>query len=135
MAEHDSKIKHLELIQLTIGRMASNSFLLKAWSTAIIAALFALAANDSNGTFIIVAYVPLITFWGLDAYYVTLERRFRHLYDIVRVKTEDQIDFSMEPPHLSNIFLEWFRAVISLTISAFYLPFIVLTFIIRLIIR
>ena len=42
----DKKIKHLEMIQGVINRMASNSFLLKGWTVVLVSALFALAAND-----------------------------------------------------------------------------------------
>ena len=39
-----SKLAHLQLVQAVITRMGSNSFLLKAWSVTLVAALFALAA-------------------------------------------------------------------------------------------
>jgi hypothetical protein len=37
----ENKIKHLEFIQSTVGRMASNLFLLKGWTITLIAAVFA----------------------------------------------------------------------------------------------
>lgn len=43
----ENKQKHLEFIQMAINRMASNLFLLKGWTVALIAALFALAAKDT----------------------------------------------------------------------------------------
>ena len=39
--------KHLEFVQSTISRMASNSFLLKGWSVTLAAGLFALSAKDN----------------------------------------------------------------------------------------
>jgi len=36
--------------------MANNSFLLKGWSVTLVAALFALAAKDSDKKYIVVAY-------------------------------------------------------------------------------
>ena len=42
------KVEHLKLIQGVIDRMARNSFHLKGWSVALVSALFALAAADTN---------------------------------------------------------------------------------------
>jgi len=46
------KLKHLEMIQGIINRMAGNFFLLKGWCITLISALFALAANNSNPFFV-----------------------------------------------------------------------------------
>ena len=59
------KHKHLDYIQAAVSRMASNLFLLKGWSVTLIAALFALAAKDSNQAYAAMAYFPLIVFWML----------------------------------------------------------------------
>lgn len=61
----ESKLKHLEMIQGVINRMASNSFLLKGWSVTLISALFALAAKDTNQFFIYLAYFPCVAFGAL----------------------------------------------------------------------
>lgn len=45
MVEEDL-LKHLEFIQYIINRMAKNSFLLKGWTVTIVAAFFALAAQN-----------------------------------------------------------------------------------------
>lgn len=93
---YSEKHKHLEFIQMAINRMAGNLFLLKGWSITLIAALFALAAKDSNKLYVVVVYFPLFIFWALDGYFLSQERRFRALYDHVRKLPEDQIDFSMD---------------------------------------
>jgi len=36
----EKKLKHLEMLQGVINRMANNSFLLKGWSVVLISALF-----------------------------------------------------------------------------------------------
>ncbi len=74
------RIKHLEMIQAVISRMTSNSFFLKGWSVTLVAAIVALAAKDANQWFLIVALLPVLAFWSLDAYYLHLERLFRELY-------------------------------------------------------
>jgi len=81
----DKKIKHLEFIQAVISRMAGNSFLIKGWSIALVAASFALAAKDTNINYIFVAYFPILIFWLLDGYFLWQERLYRDLYDRVRV--------------------------------------------------
>lgn len=74
-------IKHLEIIQGVIIRMAANSFLLKGWTITLSSALFALAAKDSNANFTLLALFPAGAFWALDAYYLRQERLFRKLYE------------------------------------------------------
>ena len=64
----ESKLKHLEMIQAVVNRMANNSFLLKGWSVTLVSALLALAAANSDRRFVFVAVLPLLMFWLLDAY-------------------------------------------------------------------
>lgn len=77
--------------------MASNSFLFKGWSITIIAGISAFATKDSNSLLMTVPIVATLLFWGVDAYYLMLERAFRDMYDAVRQKKESEIDFSMKP--------------------------------------
>lgn len=91
----EKKLKHLEMIQGVIARMAGNSFALKGWGVTLVAGIFALAAKDSDKRYFLVAYIPIIVFWGLDSYYLLQERLFRSLYEKIRVLPEESIDFSM----------------------------------------
>lgn len=92
----ENKIKHLEMIQSVINRMASNSFMLKGWAVTLVAGIFVLAGKDTDKMYFLVAYIPIIVFWGLDSYYLLQERLYRSLYDKVRQLSENQIDFSMK---------------------------------------
>ena len=92
----ENKRKHLELVQGVINRMASNSFMLKGWAVTLVAGIFALAGKDTDKLYFLVAYVPIIVFWGLDAYYLLQERLYRSLYDKVRKTQENNIDFSLK---------------------------------------
>lgn len=76
----DRQLTHLTLIQGIISRMGSNSFLLKGWSVTLVAAIFALAAKDSDQRFVLLAYFPIFVFWGLDAFFLHQERLYRALY-------------------------------------------------------
>ncbi len=89
MVEEDP-VKHLEFIQ-SVVRMANNSFLLKGWTVKIVAALFALAAQNSSPRFVNLTFFPFMAFWILDAYYLWQKRLFRALYNDIRKKTRDEI--------------------------------------------
>lgn len=74
--------KHLEFIQGAIARMAGNSFQMKSWNVALATAAIGFAvAKDSHPKAAVLAILPALTFWVLDAYYLLLERAFRDLYD------------------------------------------------------
>lgn len=115
-----NKLKHLEFIQSAIARLGNNSFFLKGWAVTLVAALFALAAKDSNKKYVVVAYFPVVVFWILDAYFLSQERRFRNLYDGVRAKKEDEIDFSMDSTPFMGARTSWTAAFFSRTLIIFY---------------
>jgi len=116
----EEKLKHLEMIQGVINRMASNSFLLKGWSVVLVAALFALAAKDSSVDFIYLAYFPAIAFWSLDGFYLRQERLYRKLYDKVRSQKEEEIDFSMATVEFHKGVQCWFCTCFSPTLRIFH---------------
>ncbi|MBW8038935.1 MAG: hypothetical protein FVQ85_02930 [Planctomycetes bacterium] len=116
----ESKIKHLEMIQGVINRMAHDSFLLKEWSVILVSALFVLAAKDSNIYFILLAYFPALAFWILDGYFLWQERLFRKLYDKVRKMNEADIDFSMDTSDFVGDVESWCKVTFSKTLRLFY---------------
>ena len=93
----DNKFKHLDYIQSTIARMASNSFYLKGLSVSLIAALITLSLKESDCRVFICTLLLNIVFWFLDAYYLRQEKLFRELYNEVRLIEDDSnITFSMD---------------------------------------
>ena len=120
MASQEHKLKHLDFIQLTITRLAANSFLLKAWTVTLIAALFVLAGKDSNQEYLVIAYLPTLAFWALDSYYLHQEKLFRELYNRVRKLEEANIDFSMATDGFKNRSNSWFACWRSHTLLIFY---------------
>lgn len=92
----ESKLKHLEFIHNTINRMSTNSFIIKGWCVTLTSALFALAAKDADRRYIIITYFSILFFWLLNAFFLKFERQFRCLYDNVRLKSENLIDFTMD---------------------------------------
>lgn len=89
------RVKHLEFIQAVITRLGNSSFLIKGWALTISAAFFAVLANRLSWKISLTAFVPLLVFWLLDAYYLRQERLFRCLYDEVRRTNSDVEPFSM----------------------------------------
>jgi hypothetical protein len=104
----EAKIKHLEFIQAAISRMATNSFLFKGWAITIAAALSAFAAVNTRVALLAIALVSTAMFWGLDGYYLWLERGFVRLHNEVAAKEEADIDFSMKIDK-SDAAQRWFK--------------------------
>lgn len=120
----ENKLKHLELVQGVINRMANNSFLLKGWAVTLVAGIFALAGKDTDKLYFLVAYIPVIVFGGLDAYYLLQERLYRSLYDKVRQTDKDKIDFSLKATAQEFHSAEncYYSCLFSVTELWFYLP-------------
>jgi len=116
----EAKLKHLEMTQGIINRMAGNSFLLKGWSVTLISALFALAAKDSNQLFLYLAYFPCVAFWSLDGYFLWQERMYRKLYQDIAKKSEESIDFDMNATKFKDEVDSWFSICFSTTLKLFH---------------
>lgn len=119
----EKKLKHLEFLQNVITRMNTNSFLIKGWTITLVAALFALAAKDSDKNFIIICLFPTLIFWLLDTYYLKQEKLFRCLYSKVIKIDEEKIDFSMVTSNGNVSFLKTF---FSTSLIYFYLSIFII---------
>ncbi len=79
---------HLLMMQSVITRMDENRRACKTWALTLVAAILvvitkfdASASGESFGLLETwIAVVPAAIFWGLDAYYLALERGFRDSY-------------------------------------------------------
>jgi hypothetical protein len=116
----EKKLKHLEMLQNIIDRIAGNSFSLKGWSVVLVSALFALAAGDSNTHFVYLAYLPSMMFWILDGYFLWQERLFQKLYDRVRTASESEIDFSMDTSSVRGEVSSWIGTMFSRTLLIYH---------------
>lgn len=117
----EAKLKHLELIQGVINRLAGDSARLKNWCVTLVAALLVLWARANRTEYIHVALVPVLAFWILDGYFLWQERMFRALYDHVRSLKFSEIDFSMRVSHLHAGWSQtWPGAMFSTTLIWFY---------------
>jgi len=126
------KIKHLEFIQNVITRMNTNSFLIKGWCIVIISAFFAIYASTKDNNFFLVAIVPTLLFWFLDAYYLNQERRFRGIYnDVAGISTGDTNEkkeeikpFQMPVNRYTKGSYSYWNTFFSITIVSLYLTII-----------
>ena len=132
MGDKDLRAKHLEFIEASIARMGQNSFQMKGWEIAVLAALTVLYIENDSWLSLAVLFVSISVFWCLDGYYLYQERRFRDLYDAVvrdmgRMGGED-----VEVPLFSMKLLGefrcsgWLGAVFSSTLSGMYVPLLLI---------
>jgi hypothetical protein len=116
----ENKRAHLLMIQNIIDRLSQNSFLIKGWTISIVAALLALAAQNTNLVFIYLAYFPSIVFWLLDGYFLRQERLYRALFNQVRLANEDEVDFSLDTSPFQSSVPNWSHILGSRTIFLFH---------------
>jgi 4-amino-4-deoxy-L-arabinose transferase-like glycosyltransferase len=126
----EKKLKHLEFLQLVITRMNVNSFLLKGWTVSLVAALFAFAAKDANIKYVLITYISTPLFWSLDGYYLSIERQYRELYNVVKDKNEDAIDFDLNATPYNKGKNMWIPCIFSKTLFIFYGTLIFVTLVV-----
>jgi hypothetical protein len=105
--------------------MNTNSFLIKGWMITLVSALFALAAKDADSRYVMITYIAIPAFWLLDAFYLSQERQYRKLYDVVR-KGPDT-DFSMNASGYAAGWSTWAGTIFSRTMLVLYPPLIGIT--------
>ena len=125
-------IKHLELIENVINRMAQVSFIIKGWTITLTIALLAAAMSTTNSWLGIFALASTCVFWGLDAYYLRQEKLFRKLYDKVRLgPNESSIPaFSMDTDNFQGVVRPWFQMLWNPTIMPLHGILLVLAIIV-----
>ena len=115
-------IEELKMVQDVIKRMASNSFMLKGWTVAIISALLLLRLPKTLHLNVVIPLIPLLTFWWLDAYYLRQERLFRKLHDWIaqnRMNSDERL-FDFSTTQFSRDVSCQFKVMFSETIWPFY---------------
>ncbi len=112
----DDQRKHLDFVQGVITRLARNSFLIKGWTITLAAAVLAVAVDRNEAGVALLAFLPGLTFWGLDAYYLRQERLFRKLYEAAISPTGATAVYSMDSrPHASRV-ASWWRTLLAPTV-------------------
>lgn len=117
-----NSVKHLEMIQAVVTRLAQNSFAMKGWAVTLVAASFALGAKEGSAAYVLLALFPNLSFWGLDASCLRRERLYRCLFDAVRKGDAKTGPFCMDTKPYRAITPNWFRTGLSRTLLGLYLP-------------
>jgi hypothetical protein len=119
-------IEELKLTQDIIKRMALNSFLIKGWTITLVIATLLLKGDKFQA---LIAFIPILVFWYLDAYFLWLERLYRRLYDWIRLNrlTTDEHLFDMDYRRFIKDEQPKLRIMFSITLGLFYGSIFVLT--------
>ena len=91
----DGKTEYLQMLQEPICRMSTISAIFKGFAATIVAGISAISHSTTNIWVLGLSFLPVFAFAILDIYYLKLERKFRFLFDQVRLDKHD-IDFSMK---------------------------------------
>jgi hypothetical protein len=111
--------KQLDYIHDIVTRLSGNSFQMKAWNVALAAAAIGFAASkDSKPGFAVLGFVPSLAFWGLDAYYLGLERLYRRLYELAIVSPNPSLNLNAGALGRKN----WFAAAMSASVVGLHAP-------------
>ncbi len=129
MMDQEEKIKYLEFVQNIVTRMNNNSFQIKNWCVITVSAIFTISISKENFYILLVALLPIILFWFLDAYYLTQERRFRGLYDQAIKKESSLGAFEMNTSSFRLGQYRYFKVLSSKTISSLYITMIIVVLI------
>ena len=111
----------MQMIQENVGRMATTSAVLKGFAATMFAAFAALSYNDISIHMLIISILPVVGFLLLDTYYLTLEKKYRYLYEQVRTGVM-QADFNMSVAQIDVYSCSWIKALCSRSITLFYCP-------------
>ena len=123
--------KHLDLIQGVVNRLAGNSFSVKTWAVGLITVLGGLAAKDADARLSCALLLPVLCFWGLDAYYLRQERLFRKLYEKAVARDKHALGYSLNPSPYNNLVPGILKVAFSRTVAPLHIP--ILLFVIGLI--
>jgi hypothetical protein len=77
---------YLGILQNIISRMASNSSNCKTWCISLASAILVVIADKKTPDYVWIAFIPVVLFFLLDAYYLGQERAFRDVYNDFVVK-------------------------------------------------
>lgn len=91
----EGKKEYLQMLQEPICRMSTASAIFKGFSATIIAGSLAVTYTVANIWALGVVLLLTLSFASLDIYYLKIERKFRFLFEQVRMD-KHRIDFSMQ---------------------------------------
>jgi hypothetical protein len=99
--------------------------MIKGWTVTLVVAALLLKGERLQ---VLIAYIPLLVFWYLDAYYLWQERMYRKLYEWVveKRRCSDELLFDMNAKRFEGRVHSKCRIMVSTTLAWFYVPLAVL---------
>jgi len=113
-------LKEIDIVQDIIKRMGFNSFMIKGCAITLV--VVTLLLKGAEKYHVLIAFIPLLVFWFLDAYFLWQERMYRKLYEWIidnRLKTEEHL-FDMNAYRFKDKIQSIPRIMFSITLGWFY---------------
>ena len=115
------RVKHLEMLQSLITRMAGYGASFKSYCITVATAVIGFAFTLHRPAIAALALLPVIAFGVADAQYLRVERRFRDVFNLVRKEGWDTLP-SFDINLASTPEQSFLNAVTSWSIVWFYAP-------------
>ncbi|WP_436951490.1 hypothetical protein [Staphylococcus xylosus] len=115
---NDNKIKHLEMVQNIINRIANHKPQYKGWFITLIIAINVFAISKITDKQLFLVFIVTLCFWTVTSYYLYLERLYIELYKDIRRGNKE--DFDMEISDYKST-SEFFKGFISLSHLIYYI--------------
>ena len=122
------ELEAIETIQHIINRMATNSFIIKGWTVAVVGAILLLSGTRYQA---LIAVFAVLFFWYLDAYFLRQKKMYRALCNEIvenKLNTSDEFfnmrtaryEAGIEAPRpgklmLSKALLIFYGSILTLT--------------------
>lgn len=114
------------LIQNVIDRMSSTSAIIKGFAATVVTGIAALSLTSIDKWILLISFLPVVSFFSLDIYYLRLERRYRYLYELVRTnRHEADFDLKIDKKNRDDnraAKATFIKCLTSGSILLFYLP-------------
>ena len=91
----EGRREYLQMIQDHIGRMSTISAIFKGFAATIVAGISLICYSTTHMWVVVLSFLPVLSFAALDIYYLRLEKKFRYLFNQVRLGNH-RVDYSME---------------------------------------
>lgn len=114
----EEKIKHLEMIQGVINRIANHKPQYKGWYITLIVAINVLSTSRIINRQVFLVFIITLCFWLSTSYYLYLERLYIKLYEDVRKGRKK--DFDMDISCYKDC-TKFFKGFVSLSHLIFYI--------------
>jgi len=115
------RVKHLEMVQGLITRMAGYGASFKSYCITVVTAVIGFALTLHRPAVAALALLPVLAFASADAQYLRVERRFRDLFNLIRkegCEAMPTFDINLQSAPAQS----YFGAITSWSIVGFYAP-------------